>query len=134
LTASQLAASISTQRCSKQMSFLTSTSIPPDKDILINQCNKALPYPHVALLIAAAHTQTSGHDTFNFEILYDKFISQVRISGSAPIQSEKGGLGMVNVARGVMFKVSALSFAERQNPGRLNSCIGIRGSGSSSAI
>ncbi|KAF8529034.1 origin recognition complex subunit 4 C-terminus-domain-containing protein [Hysterangium stoloniferum] len=77
LKASQLSASVSVQRCSRQFSFLTT-----------------LPYPHVALLIAAAHTQTSGHHTVNFEILYDKFINQVRISASAPIQSEKGGLGM----------------------------------------
>lgn len=39
-------------------------------------------------------------------MLYDKFITQVRVSVSAPVQMERGGLGMVNVARAVMLGVS----------------------------
>jgi Origin recognition complex (ORC) subunit 4 C-terminus len=68
--------------------------------------NKALPYPHVALLIAAAHEQTAGHESFNFETLHDKFVTQVRVSVSAPVHMERGGLGMVNVARGVLLGAS----------------------------
>ncbi|KAF8591405.1 hypothetical protein K439DRAFT_1327177 [Ramaria rubella] len=77
LTAAQLTASVATQRCPKRFSFLES-----------------LPYPHIALLIAAAHTQTAGHDTFTFEMLHERFTAQVRVSASAPVQAERGGVGL----------------------------------------
>ncbi|KAI0682645.1 origin recognition complex subunit 4 C-terminus-domain-containing protein [Earliella scabrosa] len=53
-----------------------------------------LPYPAVCLLIASVHAQTSGHDVFTFEMLYDTFKSQLRTSQSAPVQIEGGGIGM----------------------------------------
>lgn len=84
------------------MRFAPGTVQPSNTD----RIDTALPYPHVALLIAASHELTAGHDTFNFEMLHDKFVTQVRVSVSAPVHVERGGLGMVNIGRGVLLGVS----------------------------
>ena len=60
----------------------------------------------MCLLIAATHAQTSGHDVFTFEMLYEAFCDQVRTSQSAPVQVEGGGIGMVRCSREVLMAVS----------------------------
>lgn len=56
----------------------------------------------MALLIAAQHARTAGHDSFTFEMLYDAFVTQVRTSSAAPVMLGGGGIGMANVGRRVM--------------------------------
>ena len=65
----------------------------------------ALPYPAVCLLIASVHSETAGHETFTFEMLFDAFKTQLRTSQSAPVHVAGGGLGMVRCSREVMFSV-----------------------------
>ncbi|CAL1700657.1 unnamed protein product [Somion occarium] len=84
LSSSQLIQAIRSQRC-PDLSFLPS-----------------LPYPAICLLIAAAHTRISGHDTFTFEMLHEAFRDQVRTSLSAPVQVRGGGIGMVRCSREVL--------------------------------
>ncbi|EIN10651.1 hypothetical protein PUNSTDRAFT_100328 [Punctularia strigosozonata HHB-11173 SS5] len=62
----------------------------------------ALPYPAICLLIAAVHTQTSGHDIMTFEMLHELFKDQVRASLSAPVTVAGGGIGMVKCTREVL--------------------------------
>ncbi|KDQ29426.1 hypothetical protein PLEOSDRAFT_1112272 [Pleurotus ostreatus PC15] len=62
----------------------------------------ALPYPSLCLLIACMHSRTAGHDTFTFEMLYERFIRQVRASTAAPVQVNGGSIGMVRCPRPVM--------------------------------
>lgn len=52
------------------------------------------------------HAQTSGHDIFTFEMLYESFKNQVRTSQSAPVQIEGGSIGMVKCSREVLIGVS----------------------------
>lgn len=40
-------------------------------------------------------------------MLYDRFVGQVRMVISAPMQSERLGMGMISITRGVMFGVGA---------------------------
>ena len=54
------------------------------------------------------HAQTSGHDVFTFEMLYETFCDQVRTSQSAPVQVEGGGIGMVRCSREVLMAVSGI--------------------------
>ena len=63
-------------------------------------------YPSLSLLVAAQHIRTAGHDTFSFEMLYDRFSLQVRASSAAPVMVAGGGIGMLNVGRRVMMGVS----------------------------
>lgn len=65
-----------------------------------------LSYPCISLLIAAKHAETSGHDTFTFEMLFETFNVHVRMSLSAPVHVEGGGIGMLRCTRGVMIGVS----------------------------
>ncbi|KAI0758059.1 origin recognition complex subunit 4 C-terminus-domain-containing protein [Fomes fomentarius] len=85
-TRARLESTISRQRC------------PPRYPSL-----NTLPYPAVCLLIASVHAQTSGHDVFTFEMLYDSFKTQLRASQSAPVHVEGGGIGMVRCSREVLF-------------------------------
>ncbi|KAI0921111.1 hypothetical protein AcW2_006194 [Taiwanofungus camphoratus] len=85
LSSFTLAACAGTQRC------------PPTFPSL-----SALPYPAICLLISAMHAQTSGHDIFTFEMLYESFKNQVRTSQSAPVQIEGGSIGMVKCSREVL--------------------------------
>jgi len=78
----QLDASVAIQRFPVHFSYLSKLS-----------------YPSICLLIAAIHSQTSGHDTFTFEMLYQAFRDQVRTSMSAPVQVEGGSIGMVKCGR-----------------------------------
>ena len=71
----------------------------------IDVCAIALPYPAVCLLIASVHSETAGHETFTFEMLFDAFKTQLRTSQSAPVHVAGGGLGMVRCSREVMFSV-----------------------------
>ncbi|KAH9951576.1 origin recognition complex subunit 4 C-terminus-domain-containing protein [Amylocystis lapponica] len=77
LSAAKLAAAAAIQRCPPRFPFLST-----------------LPYPAICLLIARTHVQTSGHDTFTFEMLHESFRDQVRTSQSAPVQVEGSGIGM----------------------------------------
>ncbi|EMD40724.1 hypothetical protein CERSUDRAFT_111303 [Gelatoporia subvermispora B] len=84
-SAEKLAASTGIQRCPARFPFLAS-----------------LPYPAICLCIAAVHYQTSGHNTFTFEMLHEAFRDQVRTSQSAPVQIEGGGIGMMRCSREVL--------------------------------
>lgn len=48
------------------------------------------------------HAHTSGHDTFNFEMLHESFREQVRASSSAPVQLHGGSIGMMRCSRAVL--------------------------------
>ncbi|GJE84838.1 origin recognition complex subunit 4 [Phanerochaete sordida] len=85
-SASEFAAAVAKQRAPPRFSFLTS-----------------LTYPAVCLLIAAMHARTSGHEAFTFEMLHEAFREQVRVSLSAPVTVEGGGIGMVRCSREVLF-------------------------------
>ena len=71
---------------------------------------EALTYPSICLLIAAVHTRTSGHEAFTFEMLHEVFREQVRISLSAPVTVEGGGIGMVRCSREVLFGVCVIYY------------------------
>ncbi|KJA29886.1 hypothetical protein HYPSUDRAFT_126194 [Hypholoma sublateritium FD-334 SS-4] len=58
-----------------------------------------LSYPALCLLIASAHTDTAGHKSFTFEMLYDTFRNQVRALASAPVQVNGGNIGMMRCTR-----------------------------------
>ncbi|GJJ07473.1 hypothetical protein Clacol_001675 [Clathrus columnatus] len=73
------------QRCSTQHLFL-----------------RGLPYPHLSLLIAAMHTSVAGQEMFTFEMLYDKFTAQVRLTASAPVDSERGSINMPFIPRNIL--------------------------------
>ncbi|TCD69691.1 hypothetical protein EIP91_006708 [Steccherinum ochraceum] len=84
-TSRTLVATLESQRCPTSNTFLQTVT-----------------YPSACLLIAAIHAQTSGHDVFTFEMLYEAFCDQVRTSQSAPVQVEGGGIGMVRCSREVL--------------------------------
>ncbi|KAH8105835.1 origin recognition complex subunit 4 C-terminus-domain-containing protein [Cristinia sonorae] len=84
-TSQSFVATVQSQRCPTSSAFL-----------------HALTYPSMCLLIAATHAQTSGHDVFTFEMLYEAFCDQVRTSQSAPVQVEGGGIGMMRCSREVL--------------------------------
>ncbi|EKM59522.1 uncharacterized protein PHACADRAFT_88636 [Phanerochaete carnosa HHB-10118-sp] len=77
-SASAFASAVAKQRAPPRFSFLTS-----------------LTYPSICLLIGAMHARTSGHETFTFEMLHEAFRDQVRVSLSAPVTVDGGGIGMV---------------------------------------
>ncbi|KZW04067.1 hypothetical protein EXIGLDRAFT_758368 [Exidia glandulosa HHB12029] len=62
----------------------------------------ALPYPHIGLLIAANHCRSAGHDVFTFEMLHERFETQIRTSSSAPVQLGGVSIGMLKCPRSVM--------------------------------
>jgi origin recognition complex subunit 4 len=62
----------------------------------------------MCLLITAIHSQTSGHDTFTFEMLCQAFRDQVRTSMSAPVQVDGGSVGMVKCGRHILMGVGHL--------------------------
>src|SRR5260221_10541085 len=43
-------------------------------------------YPMVCLIIASKQVEITGHPTFSFEMLFEKFRDQLRASTSAPVQ------------------------------------------------
>ncbi|KAG9317687.1 hypothetical protein JVU11DRAFT_1899 [Chiua virens] len=67
-----------------------------------------LSYPSICLLVAAMHAHSAGHDMITFEMLYDAFREEFRISSAAPIQIEGGSIGMAKCTREVL----ARSFEE----------------------
>lgn len=84
-SASEFAAAVAKQRAPPRFAFLT-----------------LLPYPAICLLIAAMHARTSGHEIFTFEMLHEAFRDQVRVSLSAPVTVDGGGIGMVRCSREVL--------------------------------
>ncbi|KAK7061744.1 AAA domain-containing protein [Favolaschia claudopus] len=62
----------------------------------------ALPYPALCLLIACVHTETAGHSTFTFEMLYERVRDQIRFSASAPVQINGISIGMPQCPRSVL--------------------------------
>jgi origin recognition complex subunit 4 len=52
------------------------------------------------------HSDTAGHEVVSFEMLYECFYNQVRVSSAAPVQIEGGGIGMVKCTRDVLMSVS----------------------------
>lgn len=71
--------------------------------------HSVLPYPAICLLIAAMHARTSGHEIFTFEMLHEAFRDQVRVSLSAPVTVDGGGIGMVRCSREVLLGVRRCS-------------------------
>lgn len=61
-----------------------------------------LPYPAIGLLIAANHCRSSGHEAFTFEMLHERFDTQIRSSSSAPVQLGGVSIGMLRCSRTVM--------------------------------
>ncbi|KAG8912837.1 hypothetical protein FRC00_003651 [Tulasnella sp. 408] len=61
-----------------------------------------LSYPCLSLLIATFHIANTGHDTFNFEMLWNNFSRQVERTGSMPVMVNGASVGMIKVPREVM--------------------------------
>ncbi|KAG8904363.1 hypothetical protein FRB99_001864 [Tulasnella sp. 403] len=61
-----------------------------------------LSYPHLALLVASYHVSNTGHDMFNFEMLWSNFSRQVDRTGSMPVTLDGASVGMIKVSRDVM--------------------------------
>ena len=57
-------------------------------------------------MVAAQRARLSGHELFNFEILYDLFRNEVRTSTAAPVLVGGTGIGMLGVGRSVLWIVS----------------------------
>ncbi|EAU90385.2 origin recognition complex subunit 4 [Coprinopsis cinerea okayama7 len=53
-----------------------------------------LSYPSLCLLIASHHSDVSGHPVFTFEMLYESFKRQLRLSTAAPIQLHGTSIGL----------------------------------------
>lgn len=70
-----------------------------------------LSYPCLSLLIATFHIANTGHDTFNFEMLWNNFSRQVERTGSMPVMVNGASVGMIKVPRDVMTGVSLGTFA-----------------------
>jgi origin recognition complex subunit 4 len=64
----------------------------------------------VCLIIASSQVEITGHPTFSFEMLFEKFRDQVRASTSAPVQLNGGHVGMVKCTREVLLAVSLTSY------------------------
>ena len=62
----------------------------------------------ICLLIASVHADVAGHQTFTFEMLFEKFREQLRASTSAPVQLNGGHIGMVKCTREVLMTVRHL--------------------------
>lgn len=73
-------------------------------------------YPGICLLIAAMHSQTSGHDVVTFEMLHDRFYTHMRASSSAPVQVDGGSIGMVKCTREVLMGVRVIFSSLRSIP------------------
>ncbi|KAG8962721.1 hypothetical protein FRC03_003875, partial [Tulasnella sp. 419] len=63
---------------------------------------KDLPYPSLALLIATFHVSNTGHDVFNFEMLWSKFSKQVDRTSSMPVMVGGASVGMIRLKREVI--------------------------------
>jgi len=87
LTPAQLAASAETQRCTSKFPFL-----------------RDLSYPCLALLIAAHHASSAGHETITFEMLHDAFSRAVSESAGINVSVDGAGVGMHRVKREVMLR------------------------------
>ncbi|KAF9567307.1 hypothetical protein CPC08DRAFT_733113 [Agrocybe pediades] len=59
----------------------------------------SLPYPSLCLLVASIHVNTSGHNSFTFEMLYEIFRDEMRASASAPVQLNGGSIGLQRCTR-----------------------------------
>ncbi len=64
----------------------------------------------VCLIIASKQVEITGHPTFSFEMLFEKFRDQLRASTSAPVQLNGGHVGMVKCTREVLLVVSCNEF------------------------
>lgn len=104
-SASHLSAVISAQRLRLQHGELHGAYDLPPHFLIYIFVPVALPYPSLCLLIACMHSRTAGHDTFTFEMLYERFTRQVRASTAAPVQVNGGSIGMVRCPRPVMMGV-----------------------------
>ncbi|KAF5321473.1 hypothetical protein D9619_000655 [Psilocybe cf. subviscida] len=61
-----------------------------------------LSYPWLCLLIASAHSNTSGHENFTFEMLHEAFRKQLKDSASAPVMINGANIGMMRCSRAVL--------------------------------
>jgi len=64
----------------------------------------------VCLIIASKQVEITGHPTFSFEMLFEKFRDQLRASTSAPVKLNGGHVGMVKCTREVLLVVSCNEF------------------------
>ncbi|KAG8955402.1 hypothetical protein FRC04_008753 [Tulasnella sp. 424] len=63
---------------------------------------RGLSYPCLSLLIATYHISNTGHDAFNFEMLWNNFSRQVERTSSMPVMLGGTSVGMIKVPREVM--------------------------------
>ena len=68
----------------------------------------------VCLIIASSQVEVTGHTTFSFEMLFEKFRDQVRASTAAPVQLNGSHVGMVKCTREVLLVVCATSSSRIQ--------------------
>jgi origin recognition complex subunit 4 len=59
----------------------------------------------LCLIIASRQVEITGHPTFSFEMLLEKFRDQVRASTAAPVQLNGAHVGMVKCTREVLLAV-----------------------------
>lgn len=65
----------------------------------------------VCLIIASNQVEITGHSTFSFEMLFEKFRDQVRASTAAPVQLNGSHVGMVKCTREVLLVVRVTTFS-----------------------
>ncbi|KAG9012699.1 hypothetical protein FRB90_006514 [Tulasnella sp. 427] len=63
---------------------------------------KDLSYPCLSLLIATYHISNTGHETFNFEMLWNNFSRQVERTEAMPVLVNGASVGMIKLPREVM--------------------------------
>lgn len=63
---------------------------------------RELSYPCLSLLIATFHIANTGHEAFNFEMLWNNFSRQVERTGTMPVMINGASVGMIKVPREVM--------------------------------
>lgn len=51
------------------------------------------------------HVSAAGQETFTFELLHDKYMKQVHLTASAPVNSERGEINMPFMSRNVLLGV-----------------------------
>jgi hypothetical protein len=105
LTPDRLIRACTSQRSAPRFSFLQGKPILRTSPPFLTRLRVDLSYPCLTLLIASHQHRCSGHETFTFEALYDRFAKEVAVS--AGLKAAQGGMamGLIKVGRGVMLTV-----------------------------
>lgn len=75
-----------------------------------------LPFPSLALLVAAFHAQTTGHDAFTFEHIFDMYSRAARQSTNTNVSLDGVIVGLPRLPREVMVGVSLPKFGSMEPP------------------